>query len=80
MSISEKNMCSHSQYSFLAGSFLSLVIDHSFLYHLSFIPFQTRSGLFIIPFLAFLEGHFLLSILRLLTNPPIFLDDSKART
>jgi len=33
--------------SFLAHSFVSLVIDHSFLYHLSFIPFQTGSGLFL---------------------------------
>jgi hypothetical protein len=33
--------------SFLAHSFLSLAVDHSFLYHFSFIPFQTRSGLFL---------------------------------
>jgi hypothetical protein len=52
--------------SFLARSFLSQVVDHSFLYHLSFIPLQTCSRLFLIPFPASLEGLFLLSIPRLL--------------
>lgn len=52
--------------SFLARSFLSSVIGHSFLYHLLLIPFQTRSGRFLVPFPASLEGLFLLLILRLL--------------
>ena len=52
--------------SFLARSFLSLVIDHSFLYHLSFIPFQTCSRLFLIPFPVSLEAFFRFSNRRLL--------------
>ena len=49
--------------SFLARSFLSLVIDHPFLYHLSFIPFQRALDLFLFhspsllkPFSAFQIG------------------------
>jgi hypothetical protein len=37
--------------SFFARCFLlSLAVDHPFLYCSSFIPFQTRSGLFLVPF------------------------------
>ena len=53
-------MCSHSRLSsFACFPLLSLLLDHSFLYHFSFIPLQTGFGPFLIPFPAFLEGFFL---------------------
>jgi hypothetical protein len=55
VSISDKSMCSHPRdSSFARFSLLSSLIDLSFVYHLSFIPFQTRFGPFFIPFPAFL--------------------------
>jgi len=59
VSISDKIMCSQSRDLFFARSLPSLVIDHSLLYYLSLIPFQTRSTLVLIPFPAFLDGFFL---------------------
>jgi hypothetical protein len=59
VSIPDKSMCSHSRDPFFSR--VSLLIDRSFLYHLSFIPFQMRFGLFLIRFPAFLEGFFLLA-------------------
>lgn len=53
--------CCSQDSSFAHFPLLSLVIDHSFLFRLSFILFQMRFGSFLIPTPTFLEGFFLLA-------------------
>ena len=64
VSISDTSRCSHSWWFIFCLPFLAFLGHRSsFLYYSSLIPFQTRSGLFLVPFPAFLrvEMFFLLA-------------------